>query len=149
MKKPQLLRQTLLKNNQFLIEHPDRLHTFIDAGKIISTTAKSFSFEYKYTLNIVITDYSDPIDSIMVPLVAWLYFYQQEAWGNGELREDALTYEVDHHNNNAFDISINIKLTERIITREGKSGLEIKHCDDLIPEEFRPTWANKIWHLKN
>lgn len=147
MKKPQLLRQALLNNNRFLIEHPDRLHTFIDEGKIVSTTAKSLSFEYQYTLNIVITDYSDSIDSIMVPLVAWIYIHQQEAWGNGELREDALNYEVDHHSNKAFDISLNIKLSERIITREGESGFEIKHCDDLPPEEFRPTWANKIWHL--
>lgn len=149
MKKPQLLRQALLKNNAFLINNPDKLHTFIDEGSIISTTSSSLSFEYKYKLNIVITDYSGSIDTIMVPIITWLYIHQQELWGNGELRPDALTYEVDHLNNDSFDISIDIKLTERVIVRGGETSLEVKHCDDIPPEEFIPDWVKALWHQIN
>lgn len=145
MKKANKLRQMITKHCDYLKTNPEKLHVFIDNGKVMMTNATSLSFEYQYTLNIIITDYNDNIDTIIVPIIAFLYIHQQESFGNDELREDALTYEVDALDNHSFDISINIKLTERVLTlHDDKTGYKVKHCDDKPFGEFIPDWAKSI-----
>ncbi|WP_043944206.1 phage tail protein, partial [Ralstonia solanacearum] len=36
------------------------------------TGARSLSFEYQYTLTLIVTDYPDSSDTIVVPVLAWL-----------------------------------------------------------------------------
>lgn len=135
----------LTKHCAELKTNPEKLHVFIDNGKINKTSSKGLSFEYDYTLNIIITDYSGNIDTIIVPILAFLYIHQQESYGNPDNRDDAFTYEVDHLNNHSFDISINLKLTERVLTKhDEKTGYKVKHCDDKPFDEFVPDWAKSI-----
>lgn len=134
------LRKYITKQVHFLQVNPDKLHVFIDNGKIINTTAKSLSFEYEYTLNLIITDFSDPIDEIMIPIVSFMYVHQQEQFGNPDFRDDAITYEVEHLDNHKYDISINLKMTERVITKY-EDGFLVKHMDDKPPVDFLPPWA--------
>ena len=57
MNKPNSLRAALTAALPEFARNPDRLHIFIEHGSIAVTAAKSLSFEYAYTLDIVVTDY--------------------------------------------------------------------------------------------
>ncbi|MGA5935743.1 phage tail protein, partial [Escherichia coli] len=52
---------TVLKTN------PDMLRIFVDNGSIASTLAASLSFEKRYTLNVIVTDFTGDFDLLIVP----------------------------------------------------------------------------------
>lgn len=58
MNKPASLRRALNNANAvgYLRDNPDKLHIFIDAGKVVTSGAASLSWEYRYTLNMVVED---------------------------------------------------------------------------------------------
>lgn len=55
----------------------------------------SLSFEYRYKLNVIITDYIGDPDAIMVPLLAWITVHQHELLGNPDMRKTGIGFEVD------------------------------------------------------
>ena len=54
MNKPQSLRSALNKAVAYVRDNPDKLHLFVDNGSLVATGASSMSWEYRYTLNVVI-----------------------------------------------------------------------------------------------
>lgn len=70
MIKPASLRAHLVAVLPDLARDADRLLVFIDAGSLVSTFQPALSFEYKYTLNLILTDYAGHPDSVMLPLLA-------------------------------------------------------------------------------
>ncbi|MDU3078676.1 MAG: phage tail protein, partial [Mixta calida] len=86
MLKPKQLREALTNSVPLLARNPDSLNMFIDSGRIVSTLASSLSFEYQYQLNLVITDYADDIDLVMVPVLAWLRENQPDIMATEEKR---------------------------------------------------------------
>lgn len=144
MKKPEQIRELLEQHSLLIKTNPDKLHIFIEDGDILTTAAKSLSFEYQYKLNIVILDYAESIDCLMVPVIAWMYVHQNEKMGNSDLRQDAIKLEIEQLNNQSCDIGITLSLTERVIVQNGDNGLEYKHLNDKSPEELIPAWAIEI-----
>jgi hypothetical protein len=147
MKKPQKIRELLEKHSLFIKSNPDKLHIFIENGDVLSTAAKSLSFEYQYKLNIVILDYAESIDYLMVPIMAWMYIHQNEKMSNADLRHDAVKLEVEQLNEQSHDISITLSLSERVIVKNGVDGLEYKHVNDMPPKEMLPDWAINICQM--
>lgn len=144
MKKPEQIRELLEQHSLLIKNNPDKLHIFIDDGDVIATAAKSLSFEYQYKLNIVILDYAESVDYLMVPIIAWMYVHQNEKMGNSDLRQDAIKLEVEQSNDQSCDIGITLSLTERVIVKNGDNGLEYKHVNDQPPEDMIPAWAVEI-----
>lgn len=144
MEKIKQLRKILENNNLFIKTNPDKLHIFVDDGNVTATAATSLSYEYEYRVNLIITDYDQPIDYLMVPIISWMYINQQEFMANPELRKGAIQFEVEALNNNTSDVSIELKLTERVIVKKGDKGLEYKHVNDAPPTDMRPDWVNEI-----
>lgn len=141
MNKPQSLRSALNKSVPYVAENPDRLHLFVDSGQLVATPAASLSWEYRYTLNVVITDFTGDQNLLMAPVALWLRENQPDALQNSEARERLFTFEVDILANDRCDISMDLKLTERVIVTEedGKARIEAEPEPDA-PEEF---WAVK------
>ncbi|MGR3754420.1 phage tail protein [Edwardsiella anguillarum] len=140
MHKAQLIRELLAASVPHLQKNPDALRVFINKGRIVATTGHSTSFEYQYTLELLITDYTDSPDTLIVPLVGWMSFHQQEAFANSELREQAFQFETEAIDHQSYDISIKLALTERVIVRQCDNGLEAKHCNDQPPEGGYNGW---------
>jgi len=122
-------------------ENPDRLHLFVDSGQLVATSAASLSWEYRYTLNVVITDFTGDQNLLMAPVLLWLRGNQPDALQNSEAREKLFSFEVDILANDRCDISMDLKLTERVIAtvEDGKARIEAVPEPD-VPEEF---WAVK------
>ncbi|EDS6040318.1 phage tail protein [Salmonella enterica subsp. enterica] len=115
MNKPQSLRHALNKAVPYVRNNPDKLHLFVDNGSLVATGASSMSWEYRYTLNVVIEDFSGDQNLLMAPVLLWLRDNQPDAINNPALREKLFTFEVDILRNDVCDISLNLQLTERVL----------------------------------
>lgn len=142
MNKPQSLRNALNEAVPYVRNNPDKLHLFVDNGSLVATGASSMSWEYRYTLNVVIEDFSGNQNLLMAPVLLWLTANQPDAINNRELREKLFTFDVDILRNDVCDISLNLQLTERVLvsTDGGMSSVV------AVPE---PDVAEEMWTVKH
>lgn len=137
MNKPQSLRAALNKSVAYVRDNPDRLHLFVDNGSLVATSAESISWEYRYTLNVVVTDFTGDQNLLMAPILFWLRDNQPDMLQNTTEREQIFTFEVDILGNGACDLSLNLKLTERVIAREVEGVMQVEAASEPeVPEEF-------------
>lgn len=130
MKKPQLLRDHLVAAIPALRADPERLLIFVDNGGLAGTYRPGASFEYRYTLDLVLTDFSGSPEAVMVPLLQWLTRHQSELLANPANR-DKLTFEVDVLADNLVDLAIKLPLTERVRVVRGADGaLVLEHLPE-------------------
>lgn len=133
MKKPQSLRDHLLAAVPGLKRNRDQLAVFVDQGNIRSTAAHGLSFEYSYTVQVLITDYPGSADAVAIPLLAWVRANQRELLENLERGKTAIEFEVDILNTDLVDMSIRLPLTERVIVKQigaGSSTLQVTHPEE-------------------
>jgi hypothetical protein len=139
--KPQSLRTALNKAVVYVRENPDKLHLFVDKGSLVATGASSMSWEYRYTLNVVIEDFSGDQNLLMAPVLLWLMENQPDAINNPELREKLFSFEVDILRNDICDISLDLQLTERIlVSAEGGTS--------IVKAEPEPDEPEEMWTVK-
>ena len=137
MNKPQSLRHALNKAVPYVRNNPDKLHLFVDNGSLVATGASSMSWEYRYTLNAVIEDFSGDQNLLMAPVLLWLRDNQPDAINNPALREKLFTFEVDILRNDVCDISLNLQLTERVLVSTDGSVSSVEAiAEPDAPEEM-------------
>ncbi|WP_164276506.1 phage tail protein [Stenotrophomonas sp. B1-1] len=135
MKKPQLLRQHLVAALPCLQADPERLLIFVDNGGVAGTYRPGASFEYRYTLDLVLTDFAGAPEAVMVPLLQWLTRHQSELLANPANR-DKLTFEVDVLSDNLVDLAIKLPLTERVrVVRDATGMLVLEHLPEPPTED--------------
>jgi len=139
MNKPESLRAHLVAAIPELKRNPDRLLVFVDNGSMRSTAAPGLSFEYSYTLNLILTDFAGHPDAIAIPLFAWVLVNQRELMENLERGRDAIKFEADILDNSKVDLSITLPLTERVIVKRLDDGtLHIEHPPEPQLDAFLP-----------
>lgn len=139
MNKPQSLRKALNDAVPYVRENPDRLHLFVDNGTLIATPAASISWEYRYTLNVVVTDFTGDQNLLMAPILFWLRENQPDQMQNVTERERLFMFEVDILGNGACDLSLNLKLTERVLAREVNGAMQVETlAEPKLPDDY---WA--------
>lgn len=116
MNKLQDLRAQLLNFVDGLKDNPESLLTFADKGKVVSNSL-SLCFEYEYTADVTIIDFTGDADKVMVVVLAWYQQHQQDKCFPANIE-----FEADILNNKAVDLSIKIKLTERVIVTKNSEG---------------------------
>ncbi|ENK7103582.1 phage tail protein [Enterobacter kobei] len=141
MNKPQSLRNALNKAVSYVRDNPDKLHLFVDNGSLVATDAQSMSWEYRYTLNVVIEDFSGDQNLLMAPVLLWLKANQTDAINNPQLREKLFTFEVDILRNDVCDISLNLQLTERVLVSTNGATSTVEAGPE--PDEPVEMWAVK------
>ncbi|WP_054895522.1 MULTISPECIES: phage tail protein [unclassified Pseudomonas] len=128
MNKPDSLREHLLAAVPGLARNPERLLMFIDSGKVRCTAAASLSFEYAYSLQIILTDFAGHPDSVMLPILGWLRINQSELLVNLDKSADGLTFEADLLDRSKVDLSLTLPLTERVVVkRMDGGGFDVTH----------------------
>nr|DAN41990.1 MAG TPA: tail completion protein [Caudoviricetes sp.] len=151
MKKPNQLRKILEQSHADFVKNPDRLQLYVDGGQVIATGAPSFSFEYRYTLNVIATDYAGDIAALIVPMIAYLRTNQPEIFENPQMRENAFKFQVDYNNNDTADISFEIKLTERVVSKKDGDSVQIHYAKEPTLNEpnqvkvYLENWDNLIF----
>lgn len=135
MIKPASLRAAIAAAAPELKTAPDKFLVFVDAGTIVSISTSLPSFEYRYTLNLILTDFAGDADQVFVSLLAWVRINQSELMDNDTLRKSAITFEVDHLNGDTCDISIKLPLTEAVrVTQDAGGAYQVQHPAEPVPE---------------
>lgn len=138
MIKPASLRAALSSTVAFLARNPDKLLVFVTNGNIVSTGAPSLGFEYGYNLELIVTDFPESSDNIVIPILAWLQTNQPEMLANPDLRSDGFKFEAEILNNSTCDIKITLALTERVIVAIADGVIQATHLDEPPPVAFDP-----------
>lgn len=137
MNKPDSLRDHLLAAVPDLKGNPDRLLMFIDQGKVRCTAAVGLSFEYAYSLQIILTDFAGHPDSVMLPILGWLRSNQSELLVNLDKSAEGLKFEADILDRSKVDLSITLPLTERVIVSRQPDGRHtVTHAAEPQYEEY-------------
>ncbi len=122
MDKPSKLRDTLTKAIPDLQKNPQNLAIIVVGGRVIHTGTDSLSWEYRYTLRVVLLDYAGHADAVMAPVLAWMKKNQPETFDDPGKRANAIRFEVDYLSEKAVDLQIDLELTERVLARPREGG---------------------------
>lgn len=139
MRKPASLRDHLVARLPELHRDPERLLVFVDQGSLVSTFVPGTSFEYRYTLNLIATDYAADPDTLIAFLLQWVRDNQPELLANRD-RHGEITFEVDVLANDKVDLSIKLPLTERtLVTLRDDGGVDtVNPVEPKVAEEWMP-----------
>lgn len=136
MKKPADLRAHLAETVPSLQAHPDKLHIFIERGAIAARLGGGMSFEYRYDLVLIVTDFSDHADTLMIPLLAWISVNQPDLMQHPERINEAIKFEAELIDHDKVDLQLTIALTEAVVVVATDGGYTATHIappalDDL------------------
>lgn len=146
MNKPDSLREHLLAAVPGLARNPERLLMFIDSGKVRCTAAVSLSFEYAYTLQIILTDFAGHPDSVMLPILGWLRVNQSELLANLDKSADGLVFEADLLDRSKVDLSLTLPLTERVVVKRLDDGsFDVTHPGEPQYEPYEDQSAVALY----
>lgn len=135
MKKPASLRAAIAAAVPELARNPDRFLVFADEGAVAATNTKTLSFEYRYTLHVILLDYSGDADPVMLAVLQWVRLNQPELLDNPQKRHHGIHFEVDHLNHHTCDLSIRLPLSEGVVVGKDAKGADtFTHQDEPVPE---------------
>lgn len=88
----------------------------------------------------MITDFSADQNLLNAVILYWLRRNQPDIMANPDGRDKGFTFEVDILNNTTCDISINLKLTERVIVKEAGGQMLVEAVPEPEPP-YADQWA--------
>jgi hypothetical protein len=157
MLKPDTLRAALTAACADLRTDPKRLVMMIDKGSIRATAVPGLSFEYRYTLQLLLLDFAGHPDQIMVPLIAWLFVNQNELLANPDKSRDGIGFNAELLDSGRVDLEITLVLTERVrVVRREDGGHDVTHLPEppveerfAIEQDADGNAVARLWHLFN
>lgn len=141
MKKLDHLRNHLLASVPSLKHGPERLLTFIQDGSVQFQRGASLSHEYQVDAQIVITDFSGELDTLMIPLLQWLAHYQPDLDP-----AEAVRFEAEILSHHAWDIALTVRLTERVVALVDCEAGQIR-SEHRMPEFPLEICGTTDWQL--
>ncbi len=148
MIKLQSLRQHLLASVEELRLNPEQLHTFVNDGKVKFSRGTNLSHQYAVDAQIIITDYSGSLDTVMVPVLQWLNTYQPDL-----IEDEAVQIEAEILSNTHWDLALTVRLTERVVANVDCStgSINAEHRMPAFPADACPAkhWRLYIRHPEN
>jgi hypothetical protein len=144
VKKPESLKALLLDSVPGLKDKPENLAMFIDKGRIAARLTDSLSFEYRYTVNVVVQDYAGDVDALFVPLLAWVAEQQPDLLERDQ--QEPFSFESQILDGDLADVSIDLELTERVKVARTEEGLVVTHLDEPSRlDEFAGASGATLW----
>ncbi|WP_192457705.1 phage tail protein [Musicola keenii] len=143
MLKPKLLRQEISRMVPWVRANPDRLALYVPRGHVVGRGGASASFEYRYTLEVLVMDFPGSTDDIMLPIQLWARQYEPELLFNPDNQKNGITFEVDILNNDAIDLLVKIQVTEAVAVTSANGKPVVRHRADAPPDlmEGMDGWA--------
>lgn len=139
MKKLADLRTHILTNVPGLKSNPDKLLTFIEDGNIEFWPGSNLSHMYTLPIRLIITDFTGNVDDIILPILSWLQVREP-----GFDPANTISFEAELLNNNSYDISITVNITERVIVTSTEAGLVADH---VLPEPPLEMNSDAEWQI--
>ncbi|POA97150.1 phage tail protein [Chromobacterium sinusclupearum] len=121
MNKPADLRRAIEAALPALRDNPDRLIMLVEDGGIVTAPGR-LHFGYRYTLKLVITDFTGHLDQLIIPLRAWIEQNEPPLVQNPERLEKGFRFEVEWISATAVDVQITLLLSEGVRVEVGQDG---------------------------
>ena len=135
MEKPASLREHLVSRLPELARDPERLKLWIDQGTVRSSQTANLSFQYGYTLNLLVTDWTAHPSILFVLLLEWLRRHQPDLVASNSA--PGFAFEADVIDKNVVDLQVTLALSEAVITtRRNDGGWDMQHL--VEPETMFP-----------
>ncbi|MDH1337616.1 phage tail protein [Comamonas thiooxydans] len=136
MKKPQSLRNFIAGSIPELQIDPQRLKMFVESGNIVARSGETLSFEYRFTVRLIVLDYAGSLDLFAIPILAWLNTYQPDLLQNKDKAAKGLRFDVEVLANDKVDLVIEVDLSEAVIVKEdqdeqGRQRLTAEHKGEI------------------
>ncbi len=130
--KPASLRNHILASVAHLQRNPESLLIYIEAGKLSTRLALNLNFNYSYNLQVIVTDFAEHPNAIIVPLLAWLKVNQID------LKEDDIQFEADIISHDKIDLEIKFPLNECVLVSQDDQGrFSTEHLSEPQPDYNR------------
>ncbi|MEX0738176.1 MAG: phage tail protein [Pseudohongiella sp.] len=139
MKKLADLRNHILTNVAGLKRNPDKLLTFIEDGNIEFWEGPNLSHMYSLPVRLIVTDFSGNVDELILPILSWLKVRQP-----GHDPTTTISFEAELLNNDSYDISITVNISETVLVRSTDAGLDVEH---LLPEPTLEMNEDAEWQI--
>lgn len=136
MRKPDDLRAWLLRSVKGLSGQPERLHLWVEAGRIVCIPGATLSYQYAYDLIVIVEDFAAEAHNFIVPLLSWLNTNEPALLR--DKGQDGLPIYHDILGNSSADIEIKLPLIERALVKHtAQGGWEITFPQEPpFPEQF-------------
>lgn len=135
MLKPNSLRDALLKAVPDLAASPDKLTVTVSSGTVVATMATSLSYEKQYPLTVQVREFTDDINCLLVPVVAWLRDNQPDIMTRAEGQKSGFSWLAESTGTQGQNITLTLLLTERTLVTETDNAL---HATDLPEPQPEP-----------
>ncbi|ADO47401.1 phage tail protein [[Enterobacter] lignolyticus] len=133
MQKPLSLRSALLKAIPSLSANPDSLSLLVHNGYIASTLAASLSFEKRYPLTIAVNNFTDDLNTLLVPVLAWCRDNQPDIMSGPAETTQGFTWQMQNNADGSFNVTLTLALTERTQVWEEEQQLHAKDLPEPLP----------------
>lgn len=122
MNKLESLRNYLCAAIPALHADPQQLKVFVESGHMVGLGGDTLSFEYRFTLRLVMLDFAGSLDLLAIPLMAWLNRYQPDMMRNKETAAKGVRFEAEPLSSDKMDVVVEIDLTESVVVTEDVDG---------------------------
>lgn len=132
MKKINHLKKYLLKKNLLDNNSATKNQFIIKDGIVEPFSVDDLGFQYHFTLSINLTGYRYPFEDLIASIVSWMQANQPDAMISTRSRQQAIKFNVANINGNQCDLTIELKLSERIKPIQQQDKLEFNSLTDQI-----------------
>ncbi|EMK0304278.1 TPA: phage tail protein [Klebsiella quasipneumoniae subsp. similipneumoniae] len=139
MKKAELMRDALTRNNTWCKANPELFIVWVEKGHIQIEATGEVSFMYHYTIQVLAVDFPGQIDDLMLPLLAWAWEQQPDLLLNPD-NNRKVEFDADIVNDDVADILFKVPAWERVIVEIVDGKPVAKHL-----AESRPRFNGGEW----
>lgn len=141
MKKAELMRDALTRNNTWCKANPELFIVWVEKGHIQIEATGEASFMYHYTIQVLAVDFPGQIDDLMLPLLAWAWQQQPDLLLNPD-NNRKVEFDADIVNDDVADILFKVPAWERVIVEIVDGKPVAKHL-----AESRPRFNGGEWEM--
>ncbi|WP_186189917.1 phage tail protein [Burkholderia gladioli] len=125
MNKPASLRAAILAAVPALVATPDAMLMSISAGAVVSTGARSASFDYEYDCEVNLWATAADIDNVTIALLEWIRLNEPAIVANPDLRRTGFTFYANLLADDRVNLDIKLKLSESVMVSVGADGKRV------------------------
>ncbi|AMR15399.1 phage tail protein [Klebsiella quasipneumoniae] len=141
MKKAELMRDALTRNNTWCKANPELFIVWVEKGHIQIEATGEASFMYHYTIQVLVVDFPGQIDDLMLPLLAWAWQQQPDLLLNPD-NNRKVEFDADIVNDDVADILFKVPVWERVMVTNSNGAPKAEHL-----AESRPRFNGGEWEM--
>lgn len=120
---------------------PKQLIVLAQRGRVVSPSyeRESNGFEWRYTAEIIITDFSGDPDKLAHWVLTWLDRHEPHR------DDDAFEFEAEILNGHSTDLSLSVPLSDTVQAKETEAGVALQHYDEPMLDDSLESGLTQVF----